>query len=175
MNSLSLTEYAQVLTKNGRRNLPGAPGTCWIRDDSLAMVRFPFFSLAEPSHHELSQVLWKSPAALASYHFRPDERHPANALLYVCRDRAYALEKLSSNMRRDIRRGLRELRIERITADQLIAAGARRFEIPTADMVCRSPRAKSSGKSPFGRDGPARFFSVRGEMISWRHTCPSLK
>jgi hypothetical protein len=68
-------------------------------------------------------VLWQSPAALASYHVRPDEHHPTNAWLYVCNDPQYRLEKLSPAARRNVRRGLQEFRIERITADQLRSHG----------------------------------------------------
>jgi hypothetical protein len=126
-NGLSLLEYAQGLASNGRRNVPGAPGSIWVRYDSVAMMRIPLFCLEPPDATELSRVLWQGPAAVVSYSIEPDHRHPTNAWLYVCTDRAYALDKLISRMRRDVRRGLREFRIGPITAEQLAAHGAQAF------------------------------------------------
>jgi hypothetical protein len=125
--SLSLVEYARGLANNGRRTVLGAPGTFWVRYDRVAMMRIPYFHQGAPAPGEVRRVLWQGPAALASYLLEPDDSHPANAWLYVCRDQAYGLDKLISRSRRDVRRGLREFRIGPITAEQLIAHGAQTF------------------------------------------------
>jgi hypothetical protein len=124
---LSLEEYAQGLATSGQRNLPGGPGSFWVRYDSVAMMRMPQFYLEQPLPGEVRRVLWLGPTALASYHLRPDQSNPANAWLYVCTDQAYGLNKLVPAMRRNVSRGVRELRIEPVTADQLIAHGAQTF------------------------------------------------
>ncbi|MFL5587632.1 MAG: hypothetical protein ACJ8DI_08255 [Ktedonobacteraceae bacterium] len=87
------------------------------------MIRFPKLPLAPPPSQEVRQVLWHGRAAVASYLLEPDEHHPANTWLYLCTDQAYSLDKLASNARRDIRRGLRELTITPLTSEQLLAHG----------------------------------------------------
>jgi hypothetical protein len=76
---------------------------------------------------EVLHALRQGRAAMATYLLTPEERHPANAWLYLCADRRYALEKLSSPARRDARRALRELRIERVEWPLLLAKGGAAF------------------------------------------------
>ena len=127
IKALSIAEYASELARHGSRVLPGAPGTFWVSYETRAMMRLPVFHMAPPSPHEVREVLWRARAALVSNLLEPDERHRANAWLYVCTDRAYALDKLVPAMRRNVRRGLRELRIGPITSDQLLAHGVQAF------------------------------------------------
>jgi hypothetical protein len=72
-------------------------------------------------------VLWRERATVASYLLEPDEHHPANVWLYVCTDQTYALEKLSYTMRKNVRRGLRELIITPLTSDEVLAHGLHAF------------------------------------------------
>ncbi len=125
--SASMREYATSLMRNGVLTLPGGAGTYWIRHESGAMVRFPKFQLTLPPSHEVRQVLWRGRAAIASYLLEPDECHPANAWLYLCTDQSYSLNKLPSNARRNIQRGLRELVIAPLTSEQLLAHGFSAF------------------------------------------------
>ena len=127
IRQLSLAEFARGLASNGRRNVRGASATFWARYDRIAMMRMPYFYLGTPAPGEVRRVLWQGPAALASYLVEPDDQHLANAWLYICTDRAYGLEKLSPAMRRNVRRGLQELRIEPIKAEQLMAHGTETF------------------------------------------------
>jgi hypothetical protein len=124
---MSITEYAADRARTGFRIFPGGPGTFWIGFGFGAMMRIPIFHLVPPASDELQQVLWHGPATIASYLMEPDERHPANTWLYLCTDQTYALEKLAPAMRRNVRRGLRELRIASLTYDQLLAHGAQAF------------------------------------------------
>jgi len=123
VQTASITEYATSLKRSGVHVVPGEVGTFWVRHESGAMVRFPKFHLAPPPAQDVQQTLWHGRAAIVSYLLEPDESHPANAWLYLCTDRAYALEKLTANARRDVRRGLRELKITPLTAEQLLAHG----------------------------------------------------
>lgn len=91
------------------------------------MMRVPKFYVGPPASHELREVFWRGRAAIASYLLEPDEHHPANAWLYICTDQTYALDKLTSSMRRNVRRGLSELKIAFLTVDELLAYGAPAF------------------------------------------------
>jgi len=123
----TMTEYAADRARSGVRVLPGAPGIFWAGYQPWAMTRIPVFHLAPPSAQEVRRVLRRERAAIASYLLEPDEFHPANAWLYLCTDRAYALEKLSSEMRRNVRLGLKRLTISPLTTDQLLEHGAPAF------------------------------------------------
>jgi len=107
--------------------LPGAQGTFWTRHESGAMVRRPTFHVGPPAPGEVQEILRHGRAAVASYLVEPDERHPANTWLYLCTDQVYALEKLVYTTRKNVRRGLKELRIAPLTAEELLAHGAQAF------------------------------------------------
>jgi hypothetical protein len=87
----------------------------------------PYFCFNAPSRAELRNVFWRGPAALATYSLRPDERFPANSWLYLCTDRAYSTENLTVSKRRDVRRGMRELRMETLSPDVLMVHGSDTF------------------------------------------------
>src|SRR5262249_36680479 len=120
---LSIAEYSSGLARNGTRVVEGRPGTFWITHETSAMLRVPTFHLAPPSCAEIRRVLWRGPAAVPGYLLEPDETHPANAYLYICTDRAYGIDKLPPAMRRNIRRGLKELKIARTASEQVLAYG----------------------------------------------------
>ncbi len=127
-----ITQFATDLAKSGIRVFHGGPGTFWARFNFGGMMRIPTFHLVPPSSDEIQQVLWHGPATAASYLLEPDEHHPANTWLYLCTDQAYALEKLVPEMRRNVRRGLKELMIAPLTYDQPLSHGAQAF--------CDTPR-----------------------------------
>jgi hypothetical protein len=124
---LAIAEYAAGLARHGVRIVPGASESFWIRHEVGAMLRVPTFHRAPPTAHELGQVFWRGPAAVVSYLVDPDERHPANAWLYLCRDRAYALDKRSRSMPRNVRQGLKAFRITPLTLEQVLASGFQAF------------------------------------------------
>lgn len=123
----SLEEYAKDLATNGARVLPGAPGTFWAQHESSSMLRIPTFYLEPPTAREVRRVLWNGRVPLVSYCLEPDERHPANAWLYVCTDQNYALEKLAPTARRNVRRGLKELKIAPLTLAEMLTHGLQAF------------------------------------------------
>lgn len=124
---MPVTQFATELAKTGIRVFHGGPGTFWARFNFGGMMRLPRHHLVPPTSDELHQVLWHGPATVASYLLEPDERHPANTWLYLCTDQGYALEKLAPEMRRNVRRGLRELTIAPLTFDQVLSHGAQAF------------------------------------------------
>jgi hypothetical protein len=123
----SITEYAADLASSGVRILPGAAGTYWATYEAYAMLRLPTFHLTPPTAQEIQQILWRGRAATATYLLEPDERHPANAWLYLCTDQTYSLEKLPAAKRRNVRRGLKELTIAPLTLEELRVHGVRAF------------------------------------------------
>jgi hypothetical protein len=141
--TISITEYAADLARNSVHIMPGGPGTFWVEYQYGIMIRIPKFHLAPPTPNEIRQVLWRRWAMAVSYLLEPDEHHPANTWLYICTDRAYVLDKLSSSRRRNVRLGFKELRIAPLTSEQLLAHGAQAF----CD-TCR--RVGLSGGTPEG-------------------------
>lgn len=120
-------EYVSALARNGTKVLPGARGTFWVQYECYAMMRGPTFDLTPPSREELQRVLRRGRTALATYLILPDESHPANAWLYVCRNKSYCLEKLGVSARRDARRADRSLRIEFLDWQTVMAHGFTAF------------------------------------------------
>lgn len=125
--SRSMAEYATDLEKVGIRVFPGTSGTIWTTHHSGTLIRRPTFHMEPPAPGEVREILRRARAPVASYLLQPDAGHPANAWLYLCTDQSYALEKLSSVMRRNVRRGMSELTIAPLTAEQLLAHGAAAF------------------------------------------------
>src|SRR5262245_20154285 len=123
IKSLSIAAYVSECIRNGTAILPGAPGTVWVRSETAGMIRFPTFKVTPPIPREVRRILWQGPAAVISYLVEPDERHPPNALHYLCRDQSYCLEKLSKPARRDVRRALRNLFITPIEWPVLLEKG----------------------------------------------------
>ncbi len=124
---LSITDYAADLERVGERVFTGGKGTIWISHGLGAITRLPFSHLASPDLKEVSQLLWRGPTLVADYIQEPNDSHPANTWLYICTDQAYTLDKLVPTMRRNVRRGLKELRIVPINSDELLAHGVKAF------------------------------------------------
>jgi hypothetical protein len=125
--SISMKEHAANQARSGVRILQGSQGTIWAKYESWAFMRIPTFHQMSPDPHEVHQVLWHGRTAIATYLLEPDDYHPANAWLYVCTDRSYTLENLPPPMRRNVRRGLKELVIAPLTSEQLLTHGVQAF------------------------------------------------
>lgn len=125
--SRSMTQYAADLESIGVRVHPGTCGTIWTTYHTRTLIRRPAFHVGPATAEEVREALWHERAPVASYLLQPDTDHPANSWLYLCTDHTYALDKLSPVMRRNVRRGLRELTIAPLTAEQLLTHGAPAF------------------------------------------------
>jgi len=121
---IELSEYTSALARAGERILQGSSGTFWQMVEMRSLMRRPDFCLDVPSADEVRRVLWKARSPVATYIRFPDDQHPQNAWLYVCRDQGYGLANLGANVRRDIRRALRAFRIEFIDHSTLLKHGA---------------------------------------------------
>ena len=177
---LSIAEYTAALARNGSRILPGAQGTFWLQYEFLSMMRIPIFQLAPPAPEEVRRILWSGWVGLVNYVLEPGEYYPANAWLYICSDRAYALDKLPPAVRRNVRRGLKELKVATVTSDELLRHGAQAFcdtrqRVGLSDGTVErfkrrfSARARSPGHVFLGAwkdDHLAAFLSIT-EVDDW--------
>jgi hypothetical protein len=71
---------------------------------------------------ERRELFWKNRAAVLQYYERPGAK-PANAVLYLCDDRGYSLDSLSSNNRSKVRRGLKRFDVRQVSVDEILATG----------------------------------------------------
>jgi hypothetical protein len=179
-NSVSIDVYAAGLSRLGTQVCKGAAETYWVRYEFAAMVRIPTFAFAPVAKDEARRILWRSPVVLLGYMIEPDEQHPANVWLYLCEDPAYDLQKLQPPVRRNIRRGLAELRLAWLTPDELLGHGFQAFsdtrarvgltDGTMADFVRRfTARGQCAGHSFLGAwkdDKLAAFLSVT-EVDDW--------
>lgn len=127
LQPIFMQEYIQTRRSLGQIITEGAGNTFWRDYGRRVVMRFPDPTLTPPSRSELSLALHKHRAYIASYNCEPDPTHPANAVLYLCRDHSYCLENLGTNARRDARRALRDLRIEAVDWNTLEDKGERAF------------------------------------------------
>jgi hypothetical protein len=144
----SLREYVAHRASSGIQFITGGPGTFWTRDSRVLLVRQPNFHTEPPASGEVREVLWRGRTLCATYLLEPDEHHPANAWHYVCTDHAYALEQLPpEDMGRNVRRGLKKLRIAWLTSQELLAHGAQAY----CDTMRRLGRGSSGIAEGFRR------------------------
>ena len=123
----SIREYVAAVQANGVRVLEGSNGTFWTAYESWAMARYPTFHIGPVAPEESTKILWRGHVAATSYLLDPDKSHPANASLYMCSDPEYSVDKLAPAVRRNIRRGYNSLKIEPISATDLLANGMLAF------------------------------------------------
>jgi hypothetical protein len=124
---LPLDQYADDLMRTGTAIYSRSPSEFWMRYESWGAMRMPTFAIGEPPAATLREVLGWSRAVVATYLLEPDAEHPANAELFICADREYSIEKLPKDRRQNVRRGMRELRIEPLTTEQVLTHGFRAF------------------------------------------------
>jgi len=122
-----LSDYVRGLAGAGRRVFPGANSSYWAQYEPGTMVRVPMHCLQPPSARELWRLHWIRLSPLVSFITEPANTAQADSTLYLCRDHAYCLQKLDHAARTNIRRGLRELKIEFLTHEQVLCSGARAF------------------------------------------------
>lgn len=120
---ISLTDYFSHWTKDGHRLVRGPSGTTWLRYESFSMMEFPAFSQAPVRRADLLHALWRGPALAVTHLLEPDASHPANACLYLCCDKSYRIEKLTSVGRRDARRANRSLRMAFVDWPTILSEG----------------------------------------------------
>jgi len=97
-------------------------GHCWVRFKRFGQLRYPTNDVGPITDAERRELLWKRRLAVLQYHELAGNQ-PANASLYLCSDKGYSLESLSSNNRSKVRRGLKRLEVRQISASEVIDRG----------------------------------------------------
>ncbi len=127
MDTVTAQEYVEGQHRLGARAYLEKDRGFWLVSERIGLERYPQTCCDPPSPRDLRALFWRSGCLVASYVLPTDDAHPANSLLYVCQDRGYRLEGLSSPARRDARRALRAFRCEFLDPDVLLARGARAY------------------------------------------------
>ena len=124
---VALADYASGAAAAGARTFPGSASTWWVEYKPGSIMRLPLHVLHHPPPSELTRLFWVRFAPLVTFLAEPDAQAPADSVHYVCRDNQYSLQKLEHAAQTNIRRGLRELRIEFLTHAQLLQHGGQAF------------------------------------------------
>jgi hypothetical protein len=122
----TLEQYATDLAAAGIRVYRGAPGTIWVQHERWAVTRVPTVHMTPPQLGEIRRLFLMG-TALVTYVLAPDGTHRANATLYVRGDPDYGLHRLEEAARRNVRRGVHNLQIQRIGFAELLANGTAAF------------------------------------------------
>ena len=146
-------EYVEKMQSAGIRVVPGSQGTYWTVSGAV-IRRLPTFHTAKPDPSEVDEVLRSTGSLVAAYLTEPDDDHAANAWLYLCASPDYSLGALPAPMRRNLRRASHELNIAPLTAEELLAHGARAF--------CDTRRR--TGLDDGTRAGFRNYFTHRGRL-----------
>ncbi len=114
--------FAEWLRRQGHR-VYKTESCYWYEAGPRVLQSFPYHWLIQPSQPEIQNLLWKklifavrysapldSPSGMVSYHI-------------VLDDPDYSMEKLKSQARNGIRRGLENCRIEKISFERLAEEG----------------------------------------------------
>lgn len=164
---MTTSTYADRLREAGFRVVYGSDKTVWVSHERFSMLRLPTCALAQPIAGETTNVFKRSKAAALSYAISPSPEHPANALLYVCTDRDYSLDKLTKNARYDVRRGLREFEIRRLEYAEVLSLGRAAY-YDTLTRTGRPLAHRDKFEKAFDRVRNDRYFigALRGGRLA---------
>ena len=98
-------------------------GHAWARFKKVAHLRYPTNDVAPLGAAGRRSLHWGKRMAVLQYHELAGDRE-ANAVLYLCRERGYGLDSLSSNNRSKVRRALKRLDVRPTTVAEILAAGS---------------------------------------------------
>jgi hypothetical protein len=124
--TVSITEFANALNREGRTVSIDESGAYWRRGEGGSLVRMPVFDLSVPDPAKVDRLFHESHAPVISYVVEPDEHHPPDATLYLCRDRSYSMDKLGKKVRFSIRKS-EILRIEWLDKETFLKHGFAAF------------------------------------------------
>lgn len=133
IRSATTEEYTSALSRQGVVVVPGAGRSFWRGHEMRSLEREPMPCLDEPTADEVSSILWRTRSPVITYNRRPDDAHPQNAWLYICRNQDYSLEGLESTARRDARRALRAFRFDFVDMETFLRKGV----VPFCDTRTR--------------------------------------
>lgn len=109
-----------------------ASGHGWMRFRRFAHMRYPTNDMSPVSPAERREMFHRRHLVL-QHHQRVEDQPQANACLYLCEDRHYALDGLSRNNRSKVRRGRKRLEVRPLAPAEVAATGY----TPYSDTRCR--------------------------------------
>lgn len=147
-------------------------GSCWVRNERFSFVR-SITVLGPPDARERRDLFWRRRTPVIAYAVEPNGDEP-NALYYVCRDRAYDVERLPRKSRRDVRRGLRAVEVRRIGFDEVAKDGYRAFAETRARNHAGAPDAAAFAadcrlRAAFASQAAWGAFAD-GALVAWTFT-----
>jgi hypothetical protein len=120
----TLDDYARHLKAKGRLVCLTEGGTeLWRNCARVELLRLPLMSTRPVSRATLAELMKVRGIWVLDYLLEPSDSHPANAILYLCRDPNYDLSRLSKNGRKAIRRGLNNVTVRRVSWAELAEKG----------------------------------------------------
>ena len=111
--------FSEWLRRQGQR-VARTTSTYWHSDALGVYQAFPYHLLIEPSEAELAEMFFRHRAVALRYCLPPESSQgsPSYAIVYEGCD--YALERLGYRTRKNVRRGLRNCKIEPIALPRLV-------------------------------------------------------
>lgn len=113
--------FGQFMQRLGYRIIKTA-SAYWYNVGPLCYLNFPFHRTIMPTSEELS-VLWRSPRVMVVRYSTDLEGRGYSSYRFVCRSRDYDLHSLPSNVRNQVRTGLKKCKVRLIDYDLLMREG----------------------------------------------------
>lgn len=127
-NKINLLTYYSEAKKNNIICLIGEGHYLWMSHEFGSVVRFPEYNTQTPSRSEIKNVFKNFFCLVISYIVLPDNQESSNSILYLCRDKDYNIDKLSSSStRRNIRLAQRKLKYGFAESDVILAEGYKAY------------------------------------------------
>jgi hypothetical protein len=152
-----------------------AAGHCWALTHHVSRFRYPCNDLAPVSDAELDELFWRRHVPIVSY-FTTVTESKSNGFLYLCRDPAYSIDKLSANNRSKVRRGLKRFEVRSVTGAEVARMGYR-CQVGTHERNLLKPMARDEFERHWENYRPSPietlFAAVKGDemgaFMSVRH------
>ena len=125
--SLSLTDYASELAEAGTQVLGRTEADFWIRYESWALMRIPTFATGRASPGCSLQAAVAGAGLRGKLPTGAGSDSPRQRVAVRVHGSRLFSRKAGAGCRRNVRRGSRELRIEPVTTDRLLATGFQAF------------------------------------------------
>ena len=124
---MNISEFQGHLKASGLKALCGAENTVWVSHERFSMLRLPACALNVPAKEEIARIFRECHPAMLSYAVTPSPERPTNAILYLCSDPDYSIEKLEKSVRYDVRRGMKQFEIRFLEQDEVLRLGKQAY------------------------------------------------
>lgn len=137
----------------------------WIPGVRGELQRFPNECTGPVDSATRRRLLRRRGIWIVSCLVEPDRTHPPNCFNYVCRNREYDLSKLRKQVRKTIRRGMRQLDIRLCTWDEIAEHGRPAYD----DTLERHGFARSAGDGVKRASTSKRDLRFHEAWGAWHH------